>query len=180
LQPYIGTVLQNLFQNGVCEEDIIKMNILVTKFSQNSSSSNSVSLNTQGSNDSEKSDNDKSLNIDNKNDRTKYWKSFICNLEKLKDIQLELKEQTENSKKIKKELDYLNKQKQEVAAYLQIAISFINTIHHRISYLKGFVDYFNNDLDKKINISSKHSHLLLFLIVYFDIQKEDKEDTKDT
>jgi hypothetical protein len=140
LQPFVGTVLQNLFQNGVSEEDIINMNDLVSKFSQNSGSiRDGFPFNMQNTNDRAKSNKDYSLNVNgNNNSRTMIWKSFISNLEKLKDIQIHLKEQIENRTKIQKELDYLNKQKQETVSYLQITIPFINAINHRISYLKGF------------------------------------------
>jgi len=97
-------------------------------------------------------------------------------LEKLKDIKVHLKEQIENHNKIQKELDNINKQKQEAVSYLQIAISFINVINHRISYLKGFLDYFNNDIEKKINKSSGYSRLLPFIILYTNIQKEEEKD----
>ena len=177
LQPYLGTVLQNLFQNGVSEEDIINMTDVVSKFSQNSSISNSFPFNMQNTNNGAKSDNDYSLNInENNNNRTKIWKSFISNLEKLNDIQLHIKERVENRNKIQKELDYLNNQKQESASYLQIAISFINAINHRISYLKGFIDCFKNDIEKKINKSPGYSRLLPFIILYANIQKEEKDD----
>jgi hypothetical protein len=134
LQPYIGTSLQKLFQNGVSEEDIINMNDIVTKFSKDNTST-SFPFNKQDANDTGKGDKDLSLNINdgNSNNRTKIWKSFIDYLEKFRDIQLQIKEQIENLNKIKKELDFLNKQKQEVTNYLQIVISFINEINHRIS-----------------------------------------------
>ena len=178
LQPFLGPVLQNLFQNGVSEEDIINMNDLVSKFSQNSSSiSDSFPFNMQDTNDGAKDNKDYSLNVNgNNNNRTKIWKLFILNLEKLKDIKVHLKEQIENHNKIQKELDNINKQKQEAVSYLQIAISFINVINHRISYLKGFLDYFNNDIEKKINKSPGYSRLLPFIILYTNIQKEEEKD----
>jgi hypothetical protein len=178
MQPYIGTSLQKLFQNGVSEEDIINMNDIVTKFSKDNTST-SFPFNKQDANDTGKGDKDLSLNINdgNSNNRTKIWKSFIEYLEKFRDIQLQIKEQIENLNKIKKELDFLNKQKQEVTAYLQVAISFINEINHRISYLKGFINNFDNDI-KKIYISPRYSPLLLVFITYTNIQKEEKEDEK--
>ena len=178
LQPFLGPVLQNLFQNGVSEEDIINMNDLVSKFSQNSSSiSDSFPFNMQDTNDGAKDNKDYSLNVNgDNNNRTKIWKLFILNLEKLKDMKVHLKEQIENHNKIQKELDNINKQKQEAVSYLQIAISFINVINHRISYLKGFLDYFNNDIEKKINKSSGYSRLLPFIILYTNIQKEEEKD----
>ncbi len=119
------------------EEDIINMNHLVTKFAKNS-----FPLNLQNDNDNTTSKDikDTSLIYNNNTDRTKYWKSFIDQLEKLKDIQLDMKEQMENQKKIQKEVFDLNKQKHEISIQCQIAISFINTINTKISYFKGFMD----------------------------------------
>ncbi|MGN6630498.1 MAG: hypothetical protein ACTHKJ_11620, partial [Candidatus Nitrosocosmicus sp.] len=175
LQPYVGTVLQNLFQNGVNEEDIINMNSLITKFSKSKDiSTTSYPLNT------EISKGEQNLDTDNKNERTKYWKLFIYNLEKLNDIQSEIREQTENRNRVQKELDYLNKQKQESAAYAQIATSFINAINQRISYLKGCMDFLNSEMEKKTNNKYPiYSHLLPVVIIFNDVQKENKDDSKD-
>ncbi|MGN6613554.1 MAG: hypothetical protein ACTHKC_00760, partial [Candidatus Nitrosocosmicus sp.] len=175
LQPYVGTVLQNLFQNGVNEEDIINMNSLITKFSKSKDiSTASYPLNTEISNG------EQNLDINNKNERTKYWKLFIYNMEKLNDIQSEIREQTENRNREQKERDYLNKQKQESAAYAQIATSFINAINQRISYLKGCMDFLNSEMEKKTNNKYPiYSHLLPVVIIFNDVQKENKDDSKD-
>jgi hypothetical protein len=60
LQPYIGTSLQKLFQNGVSEEDIINMNDIVTKFSKDNTST-SFPFNKQDANDTGMGDKDLSL-----------------------------------------------------------------------------------------------------------------------
>ena len=112
--------MQNLFQNGVSEEDIVNMNDVVTKFSKDNTC-NSFPFNNQDTNDTGKEGKDFNVNINanNNNNRTTVWKSYIDNLEKFKDIQSEIKQQIENRNIIKRELDNLNKQKQETTAYLQ-------------------------------------------------------------
>ena len=62
---------------------------------------------------------------------------MINELKKYGDIKVAIKEQQENHEKLQKEVNYLNKQKQEIINYLQIIISFINTINSKISYYKG-------------------------------------------
>ncbi len=74
-----------------------------------------------------------------------------------------MKKQQEKHDKLQKEVNYLNKQKQEISTQYQIAISFINTISTKISYCKGFMDNYKKDLDNKLFYLPDY-HLCLFLI----------------
>jgi hypothetical protein len=176
--PYIVPSLQNLFQKGVTEEDIINMNHLVTKLAKNS-----FPLNPQNNTDdntaiTSKDTNDNNLKINsNKFDRTKVWKSFIIQLEKLQDIALEIKEHMEYHNKIQKEVNDLNKQKQEISIQCQIAITLINTINNKISYIKGFRDHYK-DFNDKTSLPSRFSSVPVFIIVYKNTGNNDesKED----
>jgi hypothetical protein len=114
--PYIVPSLQNLFQKGVTEEDIINMNHLVTKLAKNSFPLNLQNNIDDNTNITSKDTTDNNLIINNnKFDRTKVWKSFIDRLEKLQDITIEIKEQIDYKNKIHREVDDLNKQKQEIS-----------------------------------------------------------------
>jgi hypothetical protein len=98
-------------------------------------------------------------------------------LEKLQDITIEIKEHMEYHNKIQKEVNDINKQKQEISIQCQIAITLINTINNKISYIKGFRDhykYFNN----KTNLPSRFSSVPVFIIVYKNTGNNDesKED----
>jgi hypothetical protein len=68
-------------------------------------------------------------------------------LEKLQDIPIEIKKHMKHQDKIQKEINNL-KQKQEIPIQCQIAITFINTINNKISYIKGFRDHYKDFNDK--------------------------------
>jgi hypothetical protein len=179
LIPYIVPSLQNLFQNGVTEEDIINMNHLVSKLAKNS-----FPLNPQSDTDNTttvitKDTKDNNLIINNnKFDRTKVWKSFIDRLGKLQNISIEIKKHMEHQDKIQKELDNLNKQKQEISIQCQIAFTLINTINNKISYIKGFRDNYKNFNDKT-NLPSRFSSVPIFILVNKNSEKDEYEEEKD-
>jgi hypothetical protein len=68
-------------------------------------------------------------------------------LEKLQDIPIEIKKHMKHQDKIQKEINNL-KQKQEISIQYQIAITLINTINNKISYIKGFRDHYKDFNDK--------------------------------
>jgi hypothetical protein len=174
LQPHIVPSLQQLFQNGVTDEDIINMNHLITKFAKNS-----YPLNIQNDNDSNDSNDKKDNNLMynfKADDRSKYWKSFIGQLEKLQDIKLSIKEQMDYQNKIQKEVIDLEKQKKEISIQCHIAVALISTINSKISYFEGFMDAYNRDKNNKINSSSRLSPLPFFIIVNKNTGKEKEED----
>ena len=176
--PYIVPSLQNLFQNGVTEEDIINMNHLVIKLAKNSFPLN-LQNNTDDNTTITKYTNDNNLIIDNnKFDRTKVWTSFIDRLEKLHDITIEIKEHMEYHNKIQKEVNDLNKQKQEISIQCQIAITLINTINNKISYMNGFRDHYKDSNDKT-SFPSRFSSVPVFIIVYKNSGKEKEDEDKN-
>ena len=135
--PLIGPSLSNLFQKGIGEQDIVGINQLVETCSNN-------------------------INIGDQNENTKYkisrsehWKLFTDDLKKYSDIKIAIKERQDGLEKIQKEVNELNKQKQDVSNNLQILISFINAINNKISYYKGFMDHHHKDISDKINLASR-------------------------
>ena len=84
----------------------------------------------------------------------------------------------ENHDKIQKEVNDLNKQKQEISLQCQNGISFIYEINNKISYFKGFMDHYNKDLDNKISLSSRSLILPVFL-VYDNAGKNKDKDNND-
>jgi hypothetical protein len=99
-------------------------------------------------------------------------------LEKLQDIALEIKEHMEYHNKIQKEVDELNKQKQEISIQCQIAITLINTIKNKISYIKGFMDHYK-DFHDKTTLPSRYSSVPVFIIVNKITGKEKEDDDDD-
>jgi hypothetical protein len=148
------------------------MNHLVTKFSKDNFHLN------QSDNTNISKDNSSICNNSNNMDRTKHWKLFIDHLEKLQDITLEIRKQIDNRDKIQKEVNDINRQKQEIYTQYQNAISFIGTINNKISYINGFIDYFNKDINNKIKLSSGFLSLPVFIIVYKNKREDEGEDVE--
>ena len=151
--PLIGPSLSNLFQKGIGEQDIVGINQLVETCSNN-------------------------INIGDQNENTKYkisrsehWKLFTDDLKKYSDIKIAIKERQDGLEKIQKEVNELNKQKQDVSNNLQILISFINAINSKISYYKGFMDHHHKDISDKINLASQ-SLTTPIIIIYTNSGKD--------
>jgi hypothetical protein len=156
--PIIGPSLSNLFQKGLCEQDILGINQLVE------TCSNNIYMDNQNE------------NTKNKISRSEHWKLFTDDLKKYNDIKIAIKERQDNLEKIQKGVNDLNKQKQEISIQCQIAITLINTINNKISYIKGFIDHYK-DFDKT-NLPSRFSSVPVFIIVYKNTGNNDesKED----
>ena len=65
--------------------------------------------------------------------KSEYWKRWINDLKKYRDIKEAVKEYQVNFEKLQKEVYNLDKQKQESINYIQTAISFINALNNVIS-----------------------------------------------
>jgi hypothetical protein len=157
--PLIGPSLSNLFQKGIGEQDILGINQLVETCSNN--------INTGTLNE----------NTKNKISRSEHWKIFTDDLKKYSDIKIAIKERQDNLEKVQKEVNELNKQKQDFSDYLQILISFINAMNSKISYYKGFMDHHHKDINDKINLLSRSLNPPI-IIIYTNSGK-DKEDNDD-
>ena len=93
-------------------------------------------------------------------------------------MKVAIKEQQENLDKLQKQVNRLDKQKQEILNYLQIAISIINTINNQVYYYKGFIDHFKDIHYHKFNVSNRPSVPFIF-IVNKDIKKDKDDDDYD-
>jgi hypothetical protein len=177
LIPFIGTSLQRLFQNGISENDIISINQIVTEFSNdklqlglqdevNKDSTNKHSGVINGSN----SDSNNSSN------RAEHWKSFIGSLRKLRNINSSIKEQQETLENTRKETIELSKQKQYLSSQCQTAVTFIGLVTKQIHHFNWLIDYYYNDVTKKIRASSPTSSPLLINLVYVNLGNHHKDD----
>ncbi|MER5175180.1 MAG: hypothetical protein ABJB76_01695 [Candidatus Nitrosocosmicus sp.] len=172
--PLIGSALFNLFQKGVSEQDIIGINHLLEVCTNN----NTVFSNSDPNNNNENihKDNGKDNTTSN---RSEYWKLLTDDLKKYGSIKLAIKDKQDNYDKLHKEVNELNKQKQETSVFLQLAIFFINKIYQKISYCKGFLDRYNKDLDNKNSLSSRASILPILIVYENAIKEKDADDSKD-
>ena len=127
---------------------------------------------------------DKSNNNNNKitnssNSRSEYWKTLIEELKKYENIKEATREQQENYEELENQVNYLDKQKQEVLKYLEMAISIIYTINNTAYYYKGFTDQFNKDLNYRNNGLSSSSSSKLPRPFIFIINNDNKDIKKD-
>ena len=80
-----------------------------------------------------------------------------------------------------KEIDEMQKQKQEIIVQCQNEIYFIKELYYKMAYFKEFMNHFNKDLDDKIKARSKISRALPIFIICNSLEKnkEKEEDDKD-
>jgi hypothetical protein len=155
--PFVGSSLSRLFQNGVSEQDIVGINRLVEECTNNSTVYTNGNLDTEGNKENGKIE-DKTSN------RLEQLKSLTDDLKKSGGIKAALKEQAKNRDQLTQEIQSLGKQKQGIIAYCNNAISIINDANNRISYFKGFTDYLKKDLANKVNSGSVVSPLFIILM----------------
>jgi transposase len=136
LQPLIGPVMISLFQKGITEQDIIKVNQLVKKI-KTEKEVEEEEINVKGN------ISDRSIS----NIPIKYKKpspsleAITDNLKKYKDINVKIKEEKkENYKRLKADVDKLYKQKKELSEQCQNTTLILNTIEGKLSFYKAFLD----------------------------------------
>jgi hypothetical protein len=177
-QSSIGPTLSNLLQKGMTEQDIININQIVDICTNNTDFSNSKSGPQK---ENRTKDKIKDTNNDNKIiNKSEYRNLLINELQKYGNLKLAVKGQQGNLEKLQKEIIHLNGQKQEISIYLQIAISFINTINNEISYYKRWMDQFNKDQNIKINLSSRLVHPFIIIIYKNTGKDKDVYDNDET
>ena len=113
------------------------------------------------------------------NSRSEYWKTLIEELKKYENIKVALREQQASRDNLQKQVNYLDKQKQEILKYLQMAISIIYTINNTVYYYKGFTDQFNKDLNYRNNSLSSSLSSKLPIPFIFIINNDNKDIKKD-
>ncbi len=132
--PFLGPALHNLFQNGVSEQDIIGINHLAQEYKKNNQFPLDVDSGVK----------------DNKQDKGNgpgerlFWRSLTGELKRYGSLKIAIKEQSEKLGKIKQEIGDSDKQRQDLLAYCELAISLTNHINSKISYLMGLMDHYLN------------------------------------
>jgi hypothetical protein len=171
----IGPSLSYLFQKGICEQDIIGISQLVEICTINTDFSNSgLGLHSKHSSQGTNNNNGNIITS-----RSEYWKQLIDDLKKYGNIKLAIKDQQEKRDVITKEIDELNKQKQEISVQCQNGIYFIEELYYKMAYFKEFTNRINKDLDNKIKVSSKSSGPLPIFIICNSSEKNKEKEDKD-
>jgi hypothetical protein len=169
--PLVGSSLSNLSQKGIGEQDIININQLVETII----AKESIMM--------DKSDNNNRVTNSNSS-RSEYWKTLIEESKKYENIKVAIKEKQKSHDNLQKQINYLDKQKQEILKYLQMAISIIYTINNTVYYYKGFTDQFNKDLNYRNNSMSSSLSSLFNPFIFIinnnnNDMKKDKEEGDD-
>jgi hypothetical protein len=139
LIPFIGTALQNLFQNGVGVDGIIGINRLAQEYRNNGFPTDAaVVIEGEDNKGKEKKEPEAATRLD-------FWKSLTDELKTYGGIKLAIKKQSETLAVINQEIGNSNEQKKDLLAYCHLAFYLMNTINNNISYLKGLVDSFNSE-----------------------------------
>ncbi len=152
--PFVGPALHNLFQNGVSEKDIIGINELAQEYKRN----NHISIDAYSDGNVAKDDKDPEHN------ERGFWISLTGDIKRYGGLKLAVKGQSEKLQKIKKEIGDSDKQRQDVLAYCQIAISIANAINSKISYFRGLMDHYLNERTRIETKPATYSPVLIFVV----------------
>ncbi len=166
VSPFVGQALTNLFQNGVSEQDIIEINQLVQDYKN-------IIVPIDAYSEGKGTKYDK----DNKPNEKGFCRSLIDGLKRYGGIKLEIKEHSEKLDAIKQEINDSNRQKQEVLAYCHLAVALTGIINYKISYLKGLLDHYLNELKHNKIKTTSLSPMLIFVI--YDNKSNYKEEGEE-
>ena len=103
-------------------------------------------------------------------------KSFIGNLSKLRNINSSIIEQQETLENTRKETIELSKQKQDLSTQCQTAVKFIGLDTKQIHHFNWLIDYYYNNVTKKIMASSPTISPLLINLVYVNLGNQHRDD----
>ncbi len=123
LHPLIGPALSRLLQNGMGVEDIIGIHNLVQSCKENTFN---FGMDRETDRESIK-DTDNNNNNNNKTNRPYCMTPLTDELKKYGGIKLAIKAKSEKLDKLSKEIDVLERQKQDLLAYFKGARNAINT-----------------------------------------------------
>lgn len=143
LELQIGAVssLSHLYANGVTNTDIINMNQLVLIFRNSDFLSDLLDQNP------EKGSKNHSNNA--KTNETMYWQQFIAKLQSLKNINQKINKQVSNLNVLKKQVDILTTNKQQLEKGYTDVVSNLENVLLIIHQSLDAARQFNEGIDKK-------------------------------
>ncbi len=150
LHPFIGPALSRLLQNGMGVEDIIGVQNLVQSFKENAIS---FGMDRETDRESIKDTDNNNNNNNNKTNRPYCMTPLTDELKKYGGIKLAIKSQSEKLDKLSKEIDVLERQKQDLLEYFKGARNAINSANSMVFYSKKILDNFAEYVKGKINVT---------------------------
>jgi hypothetical protein len=133
-QQFLGSILFSLFQKGIDEQDIVKMNHIFSDIQL----LQDLSIDGQKREEELLSDQDNDSIYNNKGKR---WKILIKELRKYGGIKTAIKIQSENLDKLIKKKEILIEQNRNLSNLYENAIALFQMINNHYYYYKGFVEH---------------------------------------
>jgi hypothetical protein len=173
LLPFIGPALSRLLQYGMSVEDIMGIHNLVQSCKENTFSFDCDHV-IDGKSSTGKDDN-------NTNTIRPYCMTPLTDeLKKYGGIKLAIKAQLEKLDNLSKEIDMLERQKQDLLAYFNDARYAVNTANSMVFYSKKILDNFVEYVKGKFNVTYfLYLPLRVHLIRHFPVfKRKDKKGIK--
>ena len=169
LQGILNLQIVHLNHSGVTNEDIINIYNLVTSL-KNTGFVDDLSLNMDG-------------NSPIKNDtvsKNEFWTRYIEKLRSLKNIHVAIEQSLAILNNLKKEVEMLDRQKQELEKTYSDAIANLNHIVYQITYSMNAARQIHQEIDKRLSTSHRLNPLIINLLILNNRDEEyDNRENND-
>jgi len=169
LQGILNLQIVHLNHSGVTNEDIINIYNLVTSL-KNTGFVDDLSLNMDG-------------NSPIKNDtvsKNEFWTRFIEKLRSLKNIHVAIEHSLAILNNLKKEVEMLDRQKQELEKTCSDAIANLNHIVYQITYSMNAARQIHQEIDKRLSTCHRLNPLIINLLILNNRDEEyDNRENND-
>ena len=170
MQPVVGAALSSLFQRGITEQEIIKINQMVNEFEKEEDESNAKDENINNSS-----------NISLKYKKTSLYQEVTDNIKNYKEIKAKIKNMKEIYKILQTKVSDLYIQNKELSEICKNTTLISNSTEGKLSLHKELEDHFNKEIDKKVKSISKQPIAAAVLLPIFIIidKNTKKREIKD-
>ncbi|ALI36763.1 hypothetical protein NMY3_02572 [Candidatus Nitrosocosmicus oleophilus] len=169
LQGILNLQIVHLNHSGVTNEDIINIYNLVTSL-KNTGFVDDLSLNMDG-------------NSPIRNDtvsKNEFWTRYIEKLRSLKNIHVAIEQSLAILNNLKKEVEMLDRQKQELEKTCSDAIANLNHIVYQITYSMNAARQIHQEIDKRLSTSHRLNPLIINLLILNNRDEEyDNRENND-
>jgi len=170
MQPVIGPALSSLFQKGITEQEIIKINQMVNEF-EKEEEEEEINVNDENINGGNSS------NVSVKCKKTSLLLEIKNNIKGYKEIKAKIKDMKEIYKILQTKVNDLYKQKNEFSEICKNTTLISNSTEGNLSLYKELEGRFNKEIDKKVKSISKQS-IAVLLPIFIIIDKNAKKRGK--